>query len=85
MILVSFGSTATGLIQVVYYSTIPLRYLSKFSSISSRRILLELVAGSLVILLVSFVMLLAVTTLMFSHRFSQLILPENPAGLLAAG
>ncbi|MEM4913792.1 MAG: hypothetical protein QW579_06275 [Desulfurococcaceae archaeon] len=85
VIVVSFGSTATGLIEVVYYSTIPLRYLSKFSRISSRRILLELIVGSLVILLVSFVMLLAVTTLMFSHRFSQLVLPENPAGLLAAG
>ncbi|MEM4535611.1 MAG: hypothetical protein QW764_06180, partial [Desulfurococcaceae archaeon] len=85
VIVVSFGSTATGLIEVVYYSTIPLRYLSKFSRISSRRILLELIVGSLVILIVSFVMLLAVTTLMFSLRFSQLVLPENPAGLLAAG
>ncbi|MEM1815001.1 MAG: hypothetical protein QXZ37_03080 [Sulfolobales archaeon] len=85
VIVVSFGATAIGLIEVVYYSTIPLRYLSKFSRTSSRRILLELVVGSLVILLVSFVMLLAVTTLMFSHRFNQLVLPENPAGLLAAG
>ncbi|MEM1881760.1 MAG: hypothetical protein QXY43_01010 [Sulfolobales archaeon] len=85
VIVVSFGATAIGLIEVVYYSTIPLRYLSKFSRTSSRRILLELVVGSLVILLVSFVMLLAVTTLMFSHRFNQLVLPEDPAGLLAAG
>ncbi|MEM1741478.1 MAG: hypothetical protein QXT29_01550, partial [Desulfurococcaceae archaeon] len=85
VIVVSFAATAIGLIEVVYYSTIPLRYLSKFSRISSRRILLELVVGSLVVLLVSFVMLLAVTTLMFSHRFNQLVLPENPAGLLAAG
>ena len=85
VIVVSFAGTAIGLIEVVYYSTIPLRYLSKFSRISSRRILLELVVGSFVVLLVSFVMLLAVTTLMFSHRFNQLVLPENPAGLLVAG
>ncbi|MEM2079962.1 MAG: hypothetical protein QW104_04695 [Nitrososphaerota archaeon] len=78
-------SKASGLIQVVYYSTIPLRYLSKFSRASSKRILLELAVGSLVTLLASFTMLLAIITLMFSHRFSQLLLPKSLAGLLVAG
>ncbi|MEM1542248.1 MAG: hypothetical protein QW101_04070 [Ignisphaera sp.] len=84
VVVISFGSTSIGLVHYVYNSTLPLRYLSKFSKITSRRILLELVVGSLVALLISFLILFTVCTAMFSHRFDKLILPENPLGLALA-
>lgn len=73
------------LIHVVYYSTLPIRYLAKFSRATSERILLELVAGSSLILLISSLILLAISLVMFSHRFDTLLLPESPLGLLVAG
>lgn len=83
IVTVSFANTASGIVQTVYHSTIPMRFLSKFSRASHFSLLVSLILGSLIVFLVSTLILTSTSCLLFSHRFETLLIPDNMIGFFA--
>ena len=89
--LFSMSSLAVGLIYYIYYSTIPIRYLIKYSKASVSKFYAGFTLAAITGIMVSVVILIATTTLLFSYRFygvgllklENLIVPKSPVGVLA--
>jgi multisubunit Na+/H+ antiporter MnhC subunit len=84
--LYSLASIAIGLVYYVYYSTIPIRYLTKYSRASPTRFYAGLTLAAVTVSLVAAGILIASTIVVYSYRFhelSKLILPKNLLGVFA--
>lgn len=83
-IVLSFSSTAMGFVSVLFYSVLPIRFISKYSKADETKILAGYIFGSTIILTIQFIILLLSSIAMFSFRFDTRVLPENPLGLFVA-
>lgn len=82
----SLSAITVGLVYTVYYTTIPIRYLTKHSKISSVKFYTSLVLTALSSGILATVILIVATVLMYSYRFhglKTLILPHNPLALFS--
>uniref|UniRef100_A0A7J3Z8T6 Uncharacterized protein n=1 Tax=Ignisphaera aggregans TaxID=334771 RepID=A0A7J3Z8T6_9CREN len=82
--LYSLTTIAMGLVHYIYYSTIPIRYLTKYSKASSTRFYTGLTLASLTTSLIATGILVASTIILYSYKFHELnkfILPKNPLGV----
>ena len=76
----SLSAITIGLVYTVYYATIPIRYLTKYSKISSVKFYSSLVLTALSSGILATVILIVATVLIYSYRFhglKTLILPHN--------
>ncbi|MFZ8783250.1 MAG: hypothetical protein ACO2OR_04630 [Desulfurococcaceae archaeon] len=97
--LFSMSSVTIGLVQYIYYSTIPIRYLTKYSKATTNKFYTGFTLAAITGIVVCIIVLLVITILLYSYRFygaelkdyhglpvpvfKNLILPENPIGVLA--
>jgi hypothetical protein len=97
--LFSMSAVTIGLVQYIYYSTIPIRYLTKYSKATTSRFYTGFTLAAITGIIVFIIVLLVTTILLYSYRFygaelhtnrglpvpvfKNLILPENPIGVLA--
>jgi len=84
--LFSLTSVSIGLVYYVYYSTIPIRYLTKYSKATPLKFYVGLVLASMTVSLVAAIILIASTIALYSYRFyglNKLVLPSNIIGVLA--
>jgi hypothetical protein len=82
----SLSAITVGLVYTVYYTTIPVRYLTKYSKISSVKFYTSLVLTALSSGILATVILIVATVLMYSYRFhglKTLILPHNLLALFS--
>jgi len=82
--LYSLSTIAMGLVYYIYYSTIPIRYLTKYSKASPIRFYMGLTLASLTTSLIAAGILVASTIIIYSYKFHELnkfILPRNPLGV----
>ncbi|MCC6054502.1 MAG: hypothetical protein LM589_04240 [Thermosphaera sp.] len=82
----SLSLITVGLVYTVYYATIPIRYLTKYSKVSSVKFYSSLVLTALSSAILATVILIVATVLMYSYRFhglKTLILPHNPLGVFS--
>ena len=97
--LFSMSAVTIGLVQYIYYSTIPIRYLTKYSKATTTKFYTGFTLAAITGVIVFITVLLVATILLYSYRFygaelkdyrglpvpvfKNLILPENPVGVLA--
>ena len=97
--LFSMSAVTIGLVQYIYYSTIPIRYLTKYSKATTSRFYTGFTLATITGIIVVIIVLLVTTILLYSYRFygadfhdyrglpvpvfKNLIVPENPIGVLA--
>ncbi|MEM0355227.1 MAG: hypothetical protein QW716_00970 [Desulfurococcaceae archaeon] len=81
-IIISFASTVSGVTQGIFYSVLPLRFLTRYSKVNEVTVLLGYIFGLIIVLVFQFIVLLFATIGMYSYRFGLRITPENPLGLL---
>jgi hypothetical protein len=97
--LFSMSAVTIGLVQYIYYSTIPIRYLTKYSKATTSKFYTGFTLAAITGIVVFIIVLLATTILLYSYRFygadfhdyrglpvpvfKNLIVPENPIGVLA--
>jgi hypothetical protein len=97
--LFSMSSVTIGLVYYIYYSTIPIRYLTKYSKATTTKFYTGFTLAAITGVVVCTIVLLVTTILLYSYRFygaefkdyhglpvpvfKNLVLPENPVGVLA--
>jgi len=84
LIVISMGTTASGVVYDFFYSTIPLRYLSKYSRARPEKIIISYLLGTILLMSVNFTILFTIIILMFSYRFETLVSIDNLFGILLA-
>jgi hypothetical protein len=81
---ISAASIGTGLVYTVYFSSMPIRYLTKYSRASPVKLYLGIILTAISSCVVAASILMVATVTVYSHRFyglSQLILPQDPLGV----
>ncbi|MFZ8792215.1 MAG: hypothetical protein ACO2OS_08150 [Thermosphaera aggregans] len=97
--LFSMSSVTIGLVYYIFYSTIPIRYLTKYSKATTAKFYTGFTLAAITGVVVCTIVLLVTTILLYSYRFygaelkdyhglpvpvfKNLVLPENPVGVLA--
>jgi hypothetical protein len=84
--LYSLTAVSMGLVYYVYCSTIPIRYLTKYSKATPLKFYVGLVLASMTVSLIAAVILITSTIALYSYRFyglNKLVLPSNILGVLA--
>jgi len=84
--LFTLAFVAVELVHVTCHSVISLRFLSKYSKASAPKFFAGLVLASLTAAIAATCLLVASTVVFYSHKFynlEELILPQNPLGILA--
>jgi hypothetical protein len=97
--LFSMSAVTIGLVQYIFYSTIPIRYLTKYSKATTTKFYTGFTLAAITGIVVFIIVLLVTTILLYSYRFygaephtnrglpvpvfKNLIVPENPIGVLA--
>ncbi len=80
----SFSSISIGLIDSIYNSSFSLRYLTKFSSLNSKRYYLSTLLSSTAYFLFFMALLIVEVMTIYSTRFQKSLIPEMPAELVAS-
>jgi hypothetical protein len=97
--LFSMSAVTIGLVQYIFYSTIPIRYITKYSKATTTKFYTGFTLAAITGIIAFIIVLLVTTILLYSYRFygvelhtnrglpvpvfKNLILPENPIGVLA--
>lgn len=78
----SYAALAGVLVSYLYLSTLPVKYLNKYSRITTRLIIASNITGALLASIVIFVIIYFVMYAMFKHRFHFDFIPSNTMGVI---
>ena len=81
--IISMGSVAVGLTGNIVVSAAAIKYLTRFSRLTPRRLLLEDMAASIASLLIVVLVIIAASILLSWQRYGVLVSPQHPAALAA--
>ncbi|MGQ9689954.1 MAG: hypothetical protein ACUVQY_01425 [Thermoproteota archaeon] len=80
----SFSALAVGIVHSAFYSSFSLRYLTKYSTLDSKRYYLVNLLSIIIYFSIFLVLLGLETVLIYSIRFNVLLLPKHPLELALA-
>ncbi len=82
LVVISLGSAAIGLCYSIYYSSMSIRYVTKYSKLKASSIFLQSVLGFIVVDLILSLILLGTTIPLYSYGFEAPMIPKKPLMLL---
>jgi hypothetical protein len=82
--MISVGSIAVGLTSSLAAASPALRFVTRFTRLTSRRLVVEDTLASLTVQAIAIAVLITATTLMAWHRYGVLVTPHNTAALVGA-
>ncbi|NPA04863.1 MAG: hypothetical protein GXO09_02045 [Crenarchaeota archaeon] len=80
---IGIAAAAVGLSRLLFYSSIPVRYLSKYSMLTSRKLYAYMFTGFIIVCLITAAVLAAMLLPLYSSKLGA-VAPKNPLGLAAA-